>query len=190
MLAQNVSLRAGEQWLSSLPQVACSERAAGTASPYITVSRRMGAESNQLAGVDPRKVNTVLCAFNRRARCSTAIAKEARLAASAVAALSAMAASEANGREIEEVLMLEMKTASKYLWRGEGLLHAFEHASPAQRKSLIRGAMDNYVAVEAAIVAAEAADATTPQVLEEARSIADELTKVRSEMLQMRPYDL
>ena len=86
--------------------------------------------------------------------------------------------------------MLEMKTASKYLWRGEGLLHAFEHASPAQRKSLIRGAMDNYVAVEAAIVAAEAADATTPQVLEEARSIADELTKVRSEMLQMRPYDV
>ena len=52
--------------------------AAGTASPYVTVSRRTGAESHQLAEVDPKRVNSILCAFNLRVRCSTAIAKEAR----------------------------------------------------------------------------------------------------------------
>ena len=52
--------------------------AAGTASRYITVSRRTGAESHQLAEVDPKRVNSILCAFNLRVRCSTAIAKEAR----------------------------------------------------------------------------------------------------------------
>ena len=118
-----------------------------------------------------------------------AASKEAKLAASAAAALSAMAANLANGKEIEEVLMLEMKTARKFLWRDRGLLHAFEHASPKQRKSLVRGTMDNFVAVEAAIVAAEAADATTPEILEEAKDVADELTKARSQMLQVQPFD-
>jgi len=119
------------------------------------------------------------------AQCQAAVAQEAKLAASAAAALSAVSAHLADAQELEEVLLLEVRTARKFLLRGRGLMDDFRRGSPARQKSLVRGVMDNFVAVQEAIVAAEAVDATTDQVLAEARRVAEELASCRTQMLSL-----
>ena len=118
-----------------------------------------------------------------------AVANEAKLAASAAAALSAVSAHAADVQEIEEVLLLEMRQCDKFLRRGRGLMQDFKTGSPARQKSLVRGAMDNFVAVQEAIVAAEAVGATSAEKLAEAKEMAEELATARSRMLSLSPVD-
>ena len=111
------------------------------------------------------------------------------MAASAAAALSAVSTHLAKVQELEEVLLLDMRTAYKFLRRGRGLMHDFRTGSPARQTSLVRGCMDNFVAVQEAIVAAHAAGATSDEVLAEAREVAEELANCRTKMLSMSPSE-
>jgi len=166
-------------------------RAAKTAS----LARRAAAEADP---AEAAMLARVACAFEATAAAAeesaaaavaycSAATKEARLAASAAAASRAMDQTREDGKAIEDVLLIEIKTAQRYLYRGKGLVHDFEHASARRRTSLIRGTMDNFVAVKAAAAAAEAADATTSQVLREANDIADALMMARDRLIQLPP---
>ena len=92
-------------------------------------------------------------------------------------------------KELEEVLLLEMRTAYKFLERGRGLMHDFRTGSPSRQKSLVRGAMDNFVAMQEAIVAAQAVGATSEDVLAQAKEVAEQLASCRTQMLALSPTE-
>lgn len=114
-----------------------------------------------------------------------AVAEEVKIDALMAAALSAVSTHASHSQELEEVLLLEIRTSNKFLRRGRGLMEDFRTGSAARRKSLLRGTMDNFVAVQQAIVAADAAAATSEEVLEEAREVVEELASCRSHMLSL-----
>lgn len=171
--------------------------AAARAASQVTLAEEVRLEAQQTAGSSGvasnltaaiEAIDASVAQASRVASAAAAfeaeLAQEAALAARALAALRAAERQQLVLQDLEDELLVEIKTAGRFLWRGQGLLDDFRKSSPGRRKNLLRGVMDNYVSVHEALVNAEAAGATTQAVLDEANEIADQLAEAREEMMR------
>ena len=90
--------------------------------------------------------------------------------------------------DAEEELLVEVQHAKKFMWRGSGLRHDFEHARDARRRALVQGAADNEVALGRALEEAEAAG-LPQEYMEDAIRTVNQLAITRAELLEAYKRD-
>ena len=83
--------------------------------------------------------------------------------------------------DAEEELLVEAEHAKKFMWRGSGLRHDFEHAHDARRRALMQGAADNEAALGRALEEAEAAG-LPQEYMEDAIRTVNQLAITRAEL--------
>ena len=90
--------------------------------------------------------------------------------------------------DAEEELLVEVQHAKKFMWRGSGLRHDFEHARDARRRALVKGAADNEAALGRALEEAEAAG-LPQEYMEDAIRTVNQLSITRAELLEAYKRD-
>lgn len=90
--------------------------------------------------------------------------------------------------DAEEELLVEVQHAKKFMWRGSGLRHDFEHSRDARRRALVQGAADNEAALGRALEQAEAAG-LPQEYMEDAIRTVNQLAITRAELMEAYKRD-